>query len=399
MNDLQKQVISLVKSALTGIKADNLGELNEREIYNIAMKHQILPLVYYGIINSRLKFEMEIMQKIERSFFTYIAIDRNQLNAISELSEKFSENKIDYSLLKGSALKYLYPKTEMRTMGDADILIRVEQYEKIASILLELGYIFKEEVDHTFVWKKPNVLELELHKKLIPESNKDYYLHFKDIWSKLTPIYPQSFEYVLTKEDEYIFLFAHFAKHYRGGGVGIRQLVDIWLFMKKYDNIDNAYLKRCLEKIGLYEFYLNILELLAVWFDDAENTEKTNFITHVIFNNGVFGNYESNLVSNAIKNNDSNNYSKSRFKRMFELVFLPYSGMCIKYPILKKLPFFLPIMWVVRAFSVLMFKRKKIAVYSGDFKRLAPERIKERHDALKYVGLDFGKVEGTDNMK
>ena len=34
----------------------------------------------------------------------------------------------------------MYPKTEMRVMSDADILIRTEQYDKIRPIMVELGY-------------------------------------------------------------------------------------------------------------------------------------------------------------------------------------------------------------------------------------------------------------------
>lgn len=38
----------------------------------------------------------------------------------------FDAGGIDYMPLKGSILKDLYPRHEMRMMGDADILIRME---------------------------------------------------------------------------------------------------------------------------------------------------------------------------------------------------------------------------------------------------------------------------------
>ena len=55
----------------------------------------------------------------------------------------------------------------MRTMGDADILIKTEQYERIVPIMNRLGYLPGVESNHECVWDKKNMLHVELHKMLI----------------------------------------------------------------------------------------------------------------------------------------------------------------------------------------------------------------------------------------
>ena len=58
-----------------------------------------------------------------------------QLEAVNKIYAAFDKNGIDYLPLKGCNMKYLYPKPELRSMGDADILIREEQYKSIKDIV------------------------------------------------------------------------------------------------------------------------------------------------------------------------------------------------------------------------------------------------------------------------
>ena len=38
-------------------------------------------------------------------------------------------------------MKALYPAPELRVMGDADVLIRLEQYEKIVPLMEKMGFV------------------------------------------------------------------------------------------------------------------------------------------------------------------------------------------------------------------------------------------------------------------
>ena len=71
------------------------------------------------------------------------------------------------------------------------------------------------------------------------------------------------------------------------------------------------------------------------------------------------------------------------------MIFLPYKGMCAKYPILKKMPFLLPFMWIIRIFTVLLFKRKRLEALDVRINTVTEKNIDDYHLSLRLVGLDF----------
>ena len=89
--------------------------------------------------------------------------------------------------------------------------------------------------------------------------------------------------------------------------------------------------------------------------NSKNEASKTDFI----FESGAYGSKESRMIADGVKTAKTTNRSAkaSRFKRIADMIFLPYGGMCIKYPVVKKVPILLPVFWVVRWVNVLLFKR------------------------------------------
>ena len=56
-------------------------------------------------------------------------------------------------LLKGASIKKIYPSSELRLMGDIDILIKEEQYEQIRKILCNIDLCEVNETDHELIWR------------------------------------------------------------------------------------------------------------------------------------------------------------------------------------------------------------------------------------------------------
>ena len=77
-------------------------------------------------------------------------------------------------MIKKNVMKDIYPKQEMRSMGDADILIRAEQYDKIVPILKNNGFTFVKESSNELCWEKLPFY-IELHRYLVSPSHKDYF--------------------------------------------------------------------------------------------------------------------------------------------------------------------------------------------------------------------------------
>lgn len=389
MDNQQIGIILLIKSAFYGEKYSLPEDFDLEAAAKTAKKHQISAMFYYGALNCGFSQELPIMQKLFFQTCQMMTLSTHQLFAVDEIFSQFDENKIDYMPLKGTLLKKMYPKSEMRIMSDADILIRTEQYDKIKPIMEQLEYTEHIESDHELVWDKKNI-HIELHKRLIPSYNKDYYKYFGDGWRLGKPVNEGAVRYEMTPEDEMIYLFTHYAKHYRDAGIGIKHIVDLWVYRKNKVNLYNEYILAELKKLQLDDFYKNTMRTLDVWFDGAQSDEMTEFITQIIFNSGVYGTREAHLLSAAVKaSKTQGNAEKARSKRIFKLLFLPYGQMCRRYPIVKKAPVLLPFAWVARWFDVLIFKRKNIKMHNDDLKTTSVENVNDYQQALNFVGLDF----------
>ena len=385
MNDLQKGTIALIKSALTGEKNSLPENFVFADAVALAKKHEIYTMLYYGALNCDVSGNDILMQDLFLITCQTLALAERQKYFLNLIFNAFNEAHIKYMPLKGTLLKEMYPRSEMRIMGDADILIDVKQYDNITSIMQKLGFKKGVESDHEFVWYN-NGICIELHRRLIPSYNKDYYKYYGEGWKLAKNC--DGTRYSMTDEDQMIYLFTHFAKHYRSAGIGIRHIIDLWVF-RNNKTLDEIYIKNELEKLKLYEFYLNILNTLNLWFNGEEENEITNFITNTIFNNGVYGRDETLTLSSAFITSKKVNGKVVRIVEFLKTVFLPLKNMQTKYPILKKAPVLLPVMWFVRGFKAVLFKRKKIAEYSSSLKVITKESVEEFGDALKFVGLDF----------
>lgn len=383
MNSFQTGVIDLVKSAITGEKAVIKSDFDWKNALRLAQIQQILPLIYYGIKNSQITLDSETENKLENYTIKTIMATSVQNNAINNVFKIFRENNIDFLPLKGSVIRRFYKKAEMRLMGDVDILVKEEAYEKIRTLLEENGYLPLFETDPEFVWEKKNELHLEIHKSLFSKTNKVFYDYFGTGWERAQKT--DSSEYKMSLEDVYIYLFTHFAKHFKGSGVGIRHLVDFYVLKRENENLNFSYIEEQLKKMELQEFHGFIQKTLDVWFFEARGDEKTDFITSRVFSGGAFGNEENFVLSQGARYSERK--SGAKLGLFFSATFPRLNIMKSKYPILNKAPILLPFLWVFRIITAILFRGKNIKDGTKKVKMMSDENINEYKKSLELVGL------------
>ncbi|MBE6727805.1 MAG: hypothetical protein E7562_04055 [Ruminococcaceae bacterium] len=381
-------IIKLIKNGLLKTK-DSIGQVTDwKSLYFFARKQQILVMLYYGMLESNITVPNEIYKNFESDTFMQAAISCNQVLEINRILAEFEKNGIEHMALKGSILKSFYPKPEMRQMSDSDILIRVEQLEQIAPIMEKLGFTYKLESDHEVIWCKSGRINIELHKRLIPSYNKDFYIYYGDGWNKAVKEKGKEYSYELKAEDNYIYLFTHFAKHYRDAGVGIKHIVDLYLMQNQIKDMD--YVIAELEKLQLDKFYHNVMYTLKVWFEDAPSNLQSETITNRIFSGGAYGSAQAHILSSAVKQaKTSGSTQKAINKKIRTMLFPSFSIMKEEYSILKILPFLLPFVWVWRWITALLFRRDNIRKQSVVAQTLSEESVNAYKDELDIVGLDF----------
>lgn len=380
-------VILLARSALSGEKLPLPEAFDLGVATKIAMRHQIAALIYYGALNCGISPQDPALQGLFLNTCQYVSFGEQQRYEIERIFSSFDAAGIDYMPLKGTLLKPLYPKPEMRVMSDADILIRVEQYDKIRAVMNELNFTEENESDHELVWRRNNVV-IELHKRLIPSYNKDYFAYFGDGWQLAKP--ENGTRYVFSNEDQLVYLFTHFAKHYRDGGIGIKHMTDLWVFLQENPALNETYIEKELKILQLDEFYRHVMQTVQAWFAAGLFNEMTEYITQTIFASGAFGTVAAHHLSDAVKKNKSIGSVKAlRRQKVLQLLFPGVSSMKERYPIVEKCSILLPFLWPVRWVSAFLFRRDTVIKQGRHIKTITPEQVDSHEKALHYVGLDF----------
>lgn len=386
MNTMQRGIITLIKSAVTGEKLPLPEGFSLEEAEELIKKQSILPLAYQGAVQCGIPRETQAMQRLFQGYVRILMYHERQMRAVERLFHAFEENGIDYMPLKGVNMKTLFPKPELRTMGDADVLIRQEQYDRIAVLMEQLGYRLTNVDEQVYTWDS-DALHLELHIAMVQPLSR-YYAYYGTGWKFARR--DTCCRYRLSVEDEFVFLFAHFARHYRIGGIGCRHVLDLYVHRRACPQREEHYIEQQMEKLNLLEFYRNMKRVLAVWFENTETDATVDLITEYIFSGGTFGSEKNRKyyweVMGIIKAQSTKN---SRAKMTVQTIFPPLSYMQRSYPVLRKAPYLLPVMWVVRFVRTLLFRPASIKRKADFLSDMRDDDVEFRRRTLEVMGIRF----------
>ena len=380
-------LIALVRASLMQKKVPLPEGFSFLQIFPLVKKHQIATMILEALPFYDEADAAMCLQQLLHVGGLSISISESQMAETSAICDAFEEEKIDYALLKGAIIKDFYPKKYIRSMVDVDILVRMDQYDHVAAIMKRLGFEEGVKSDHEYNWQKGHV-HMELHKYLIPSYDKRYYAYFGDGWSLMKPIGNGSCGYAMTDEAQFIYIFTHYAKHFRDGGIGIKHLTDLWVCKNACPNMDEAYIVKQLKKLGLDVFYANVMQTVAAWFEDGEMTPLAEIITREIITSGAYGKETTHKKAEAVRQAKGKH---SKFRWMMRKIFLPYKNMCMKYPFLRYVPILLPVMWIVRWITALVCKPKDTKKNMNLARNMSQESVDDYCDYLASLGLYFEK--------
>lgn len=395
MNTIYQGLFTLIKSALTGQKLELPEGFTLERADGLIRKQSLIPLIYPGALNCGIDPKSERMQYYQMQYFRHLVISERQLAAVKKLCATFEENGIDYMLLKGCNMKKRYPKAEMRGMGDADVLIRVEQYEKIKPLMTQLQYKNTKESIYDHVWECPE-LYLELHKCLYAPTQTLLCEYFGIGWEKAR--LQEGHQWEMPLEVEFAYIFSHMAKHFRICGIGVRHFVDLYVFRNAHPDMDERRIERIMKKLHMQDFYRNTMRTLETWFDGREGDEVTEMITEYTMNSGSFGTMENKLYYQELtKAEQKKNVKNTKFRSLMDALFPPLRMMRSSYYVLFKWPVLLPIFWVVRWVDVAIHRRKNIGRKLRLVGQMDDEKLLQRERAMNLMGMNFDCGEDDDD--
>ncbi len=383
MTDVQNCFISLIRNVVIGIdlpKDFKLCDLSE--LYKLSKKQDMAHIIAFGLKKNKL---IDVNSVLWKKYYNkqYSLSQFRVMNLEYEcerVCDTFEEEKIAYVPLKGAVIRALYPEPWMRVSCDIDILVHKDQLSFVEEVLSQkLGYsktrdgVIKEHHHDNF--STPNGFTIELHFSL---SEKDTLAKsFLDkVWENTKLADNYKYRYIMNDEMLYFYHIYHAAHHFKGGGCGVKSVLDTWLILNSIKGVSQD----CIDMLEAAQLtgFSNAIETIAKkWFSNIPS-EKYSDVEDYILNGGVQGGGNSVAArQSSIKG--------GRMKYYIQRAFPTYEFMRREYPQLKRFPILLPYYWSKRIFAALgskKSKRTKAEIKTAWLEKEKSKKIKAMFDEL-----------------
>ena len=171
MEKYQEQIIDLLNSSIhdTKPKLDYSKNVDWDKIIEESNAHSITGLLYPALKRSGNNIDNEIIDRLKKSTFISAVQQSKHIKETAKILELFNKNNIPVIVLKGVVIRSYYPKPDLRTMCDSDIIIHKEDLTKVRELLLNQGFREEEDAGHHIAFLKPG-FNLEVHWTLANET-------------------------------------------------------------------------------------------------------------------------------------------------------------------------------------------------------------------------------------
>lgn len=374
MEEHSKLLIDLLSSAIRGLKPSSFisTRLDSNHLHNIwndiyeeALAHEVHTLIYpiLSELPSDLRPDNEIMIKWKRGTILSASDQIHHIEMVRMVLEKFHAEGIPVIALKGLVIRDYYPQPDLRTMGDADLLIKKEDIKKAKKLLREMGYVKGESCERHISFHNNNNATIELHNDSIHNQSD---LRFTDtIWDYTMDVLLYDIPVLcLSIEYQILHIIFHSAHHVLSNGFGLRLLCDLVVYIEANQlSINWDMIMDCTKKFGIYKFTNEILHIcqrlfqlqipdLSYKFDEESNIYNELLINDILVG-GVYGRrtYDREISGRFVKYiNVDNAHKFANMQNMLKFLFPSIHKLDQRYKYAKKIPLLLPIAWIHRGF-------------------------------------------------
>lgn len=177
------------------------------------------------------------------------------------------EGGVDHAPLKGWVNRRLYADPLMRTMGDIDILVRREQWERARRVLEECGFLYEKYESTHACFHNDSGVKIEMHDYLMGCPSRYGHIYF-DSWRFFARDGEARCLYEMDAVERYIYTLLHFEKHLSHCEVKLFPFLDLYL-MEKRCGLDphEGELNARLKELGVLPLALNAYDLSRYWFE------------------------------------------------------------------------------------------------------------------------------------
>lgn len=363
MTDTQKLMVQLARASLFDPDCDfsafhDFGKWEE--LYRLCSINSIGGIVFDCVSkNFADVIPPAILGSWKSSSVMLSAVQLARSEAFFGVYSRLCQSGLHPVILKGEAIRALYPDHYARSSVDEDLYIAPDEYQPLAESLASLGFelVDGDGSDKHWVNKKLS-LYLEIHTSLFPDD--DIYCGWNEAVdpSPYKTVINKKELFTLSREDGFVFLILHTAKHFVYSGFGIRHLADIALYLNHYQNgMDFDSVKSKLCKARAAEFADDIIALINEIFCInspfiLQKAKVNSTLMADILDSGTLGaGSEERRLSASVTSSRFKNKSALSFLK--QVLFPSAKRLKEKYPFAKKYPFLLPAAWFLRILGYL----------------------------------------------
>ena len=386
----------LVSMALHGVEEMPFPqECNAEKLQEIIYKQQLSSMVWPVISRQKDDRWKQLAQRMDKGYQQLVLKSLTQKFEIDALKEAMEQEGMDCLPLKGPIMQNYYPDPTYRSMGDFDVLLKDFDRDRVKAFMLAQGYDFGDanEDYHDSYFKKPRMC-VEVHSALkgksLVEKVSAAEKWMAGLWERCKPINNKKHIYQMKLEDFYIHLLLHMYENFNNKGTGLRSLVDLYVFLQaEKENMDWSYLNGQLKELKLQDFSDSMERIGNACFS-KEQTELDNdsaLVLEFFVDGGIYGSRKNQETLRVARDNSSS-YAKKSLSAKMKVVFQPAKVLKRRYPVLKKCPWLLPAIWVVRVFRIAFLERDKIKMVNEAGSK---EEYNKMKDIFKAAGINSSK--------
>lgn len=379
ISENSKYLLEIIRAALEGRQAPPPPEgADFSMLFAAAKAHLLAPMAYHGLY--RLGLPEEQIAPFAEAHRKNVKRSMMQEAQARRVFAALESRGIDYCPVKGWFTRMLYPDPSMRVMSDVDILIRTENRPDSRKLMDELGYsCVRYDITDDDKYKLSGLLT-EFHTGLDSAGTKDR-AHYEEPFALTEKVSEHG--YRLRLEEEYLYTVIHALKHFMNYGLGIRALIDVYLYITKA-GLDRAKAAGLAEEMGVSRFMACMEKTAVAAFGGEEFDSDSAEILKFMLECGAGGtaeNYE------AVRLMRSGGGTKASY--LLRKIFPPTEEMKQRDPILKKHIALLPFMHVRRWFQLIFKRRDRIEQGLGRIAAVSEEDKERVRRIHSITGIDL----------
>ncbi len=396
---VSEALLNCISAALDGREcALTLAPDDWTALLRLAGEQKLLPLVYAAVRGTPgfSAAPEAVRAAARRQTMREAAAQTVHTEAFLRLYQALRAEGLVPVVVKGIVCRALYPQPELRPSSDEDLYLTAAEMPRFHAVLLRAGFVLTEpERDyrsaHEARYVHPDTgLVVEGHWALFPTE----YAVYAALNVQLPDLMQRAQDWetggvtlrVPDACDHLIFLLLHAFKHFISSGVGVRQLCDIALWMRRFGaQIDWQRVRAALRATHSEGFAAAVIDAGVHWFGleraaahippDWETLESAALLADAL-SGGVYGSADStrrHSCTITIHAADRAHRGGTGRASLCAALFPGREVMAGWYPYVARCPALLPAAWVQRIWRYLRTRGKHTS--AQDSLRVGAQRV------------------------